>query len=92
MNKKDLVKYVSDKTRITESDANIIIDVFLKGITKGLERKERITIHRFGSFYLQDRKPRTALDPRNQELIDVPAKTVVKFKASKKVFDMVNGK
>lgn len=90
MNKSDLVSYVSDKTMITENDANIIIDVFLNGIKEGLVSGENVTIKNFGSLFLQNRKPRTALDPRNQEVVNVPAKTVVKFKSSKKLYDMVN--
>lgn len=90
MNKSDLVKYVSDKTMITENDANIIINVFLTGIKKGLDKGEKITIKNFGSLFLQKRKARTALDPRNQKLINVPAKTVVKFKSSKKLYDRMN--
>ena len=90
MNKADLIKYVSDKTLITERDAGIIIDVFVDGMKKGLNNGERIKLQDFGSFFLQERKARTALNPRNQEKLDVPAKTVVKFKSSKKLFDMVN--
>jgi len=90
MNKTDLIKYVSDKTFITERDARIIIDVFVDGMKKGLNNGERIKLQDFGSFFLQERKARTALNPRNQEKLDVPAKTVVKFKSSKKLFDMVN--
>lgn len=90
MNKSDLVRYVSDKTRITETDAGIIVDVFLDGVKKGLENGERITLHNFGAFFIQDRKARTALDPRNGEKINVPAKKVVKFQSSKKIYNMIN--
>jgi len=85
MNRKDLVKYVSDKTMITISDAQIILDVFIDGVKRGLKNGDNVKIRGLGTFFLQDRKPRTALDPRNQEVIQVPAKTVVKFKASKKI-------
>ena len=77
---------------ITEQDASVIVDVFIQGIRTGLEQGERVTINNFGSFFLLDRKERKALDPRNQEVIDVPAKIVVKFKPSKKILDMVNEK
>ena len=92
MNKSDLISYVSDKTMITEQDASVIVDVFIQGIRTGLEQGERVTINNFGSFFLLDRKERKALDPRNQEVIDVPAKIVIKFKPSKKILDMVNEK
>ena len=91
MNKSDLVRYVSDKTMITENDANIIVDVFIDGMRKSLDSGDKVTIKNFGTFFLQNRKARSAVDPRNQEPIEVPAKTVVKFKSSKKLYDMVNG-
>jgi len=90
MNKSELVKYVSNKTMITEKDACIIVDVFLDGIKKALERGERVKVKDFGSFYLQERKARTAMNPRNQEVVQVPSKTVIKFKSSNKLYDMVN--
>ena len=90
MNKSDLVKYVSDKTMITESDASIIIDVFMDGVKEGLHMGDKVTVKNFGTFFLQKRKPRTAVDPRNQEPITVPAKTVVKFKSAKKLYDRMN--
>jgi len=90
MNKSDLVKYVSDKTLITIKDAGIIVDVFLNGIKQGLEKGDRIKIKDFGSFFLQSRESRMALNPRTQENIEVPAKNFIKFKSSKILHKMVN--
>lgn len=92
MNKSDLISYVSNKTMTTEQDISQILDVLIQGIRNGLGNNERVTINNFGSFFLLDRKERKALDPRNQEVIDVPAKIVIKFKPSKKIIDMVNEK
>jgi nucleoid DNA-binding protein len=90
MTKVDLIKYVSNKTMITEKDARIIIDVFMDGIKKGLENGNRVMIKDFGAFFLKKRVARTSVNPRNQEIVDVPAKTVIKFKSSRKMLDMVN--
>lgn len=90
MNKSDLVRYVSDKTRITETDAGIIVDVFLDGIKKAIEKGDKVVLTNFGSFNIQDRKARKALDPRNGNRIDVPAKKVLKFQPSKKIYNMIN--
>jgi len=86
-----LIKYVSDKTMIKEDDAHVIIDVFIRGIKEGLGNGDKVTVKNFGTFLLQERSERTAVDPRNQEPVNVPAKTVVKFKSSKKLFNEVNG-
>lgn len=90
MNKSDLVKYISDKTLITEKDAGIIVDVLLNGIKEGLYKGERIRLRDFGSFFLQSRKARKALNPRTQQEIDVPAKTVVRFKEAKELHERIN--
>lgn len=90
MNKTDLVRYVSDKTMITENDAGVIVDVFLDGVKEALEEGNRVTIKNFGSFYLQERKPRTALHPKTQEVIDVPAKKVIKFNSAPKLHNKIN--
>lgn len=90
MRKKDLIKYVSDKTMITQTDASIIIDVFLDGIKEGLYNNESVKLKFFGTFFVQDRKARTALNPRNQETVEVPAKKVVKFKPSKILHEGIN--
>ena len=90
MNKKKLVKVVSKKTMVTEGDIGIIIDVFLDGVRKSLEKGERVTILNFGSFHVLTRKAREAINPRNRNHIHVPEKKVVKFEPSKKLFDLVN--
>jgi DNA-binding protein HU-beta len=90
MNKTGLVKYVSDKTLVRRNDLSIIIDVFLKGIKKALESGEKVALQDFGSFYIKEKSARTALNPHTQEVIDVPAKKVVKFRMSKELKKMVN--
>lgn len=90
MNKSDLIKYVSDTTMITERDAGVIINVFLKGIQEGLESNEKITIKNFGSFSLQERKERDGVNPKTQEPIKISAKKRIKFKVAKKLYNTIN--
>lgn len=90
MNKTDMVKYLSDKTMITRDDSNIILDVILDGIKKALVSGDKVVFQNFGSLFLQERKARKAYSPINQEEIDVPAKTVVKFKMSKELRENLN--
>lgn len=90
MNKSDLVKYVSDKTMITERDAGIIVDVVFDGLKEGILSEDRITIQNFGSFFPVKRAARKAMNPKTQEKIDVPEKTVVKFKLSNNLYEEMN--
>lgn len=90
MNKKDLVKYVSDKTMITEKDAGIIVEVVMDGIKEALEEGDRVKIREFGSFFIQERKARKAISPYDQLPVDVPAKKVIKFKPAEMLHEKVN--
>lgn len=90
MNKTDLVDYVSDKTLITKRDAGIIVDVVFDGLREGMIDRDRITIQNFGSFFPVERAARKAVNPKTGESIDVPEKTIVKFKASDKIFEEMN--
>jgi DNA-binding protein HU-beta len=90
MNKKDLIRYVSDKTLVKQSDLLIITNTLLRGIKEALEEGEMVSLNDFGSFSVKERKARTALNPRTQEVINVPAKRVIRFKPSMDLKKMVN--
>ncbi len=91
MNKTELIKYVSDKTRITQVDAEIIIDVVFQGCRESLMDGKRVKIRDFGSLIPVQRKARKAINPNSGEEMTIPAKMNVKFDASKMLLDMVNG-
>jgi nucleoid DNA-binding protein len=88
--KKELVKYVSDRTLITERDASIICDVVFDGIKDALENGQNVKVRGLGSFYIHNRKPRKSVSPKDQTPIMIPAKKVVKFKVSKKLNERIN--
>lgn len=82
MNKADLKRYVKEETGITLKEAGVVIDAVLDGIKSGAVNDGKVTLVNFGSFNLKEQAPRKARNPRTGEAIDVPAKTVVKFKPS----------
>jgi len=83
MNKKGLTDYVADEAGITKKDANALIGVVLAGVTKGITEEGKVTLVGFGTFSVVARAARKARNPKTGEPIDVPAKTVPKFKPSK---------
>ena len=82
MNKADLKTFVKEATGITKKEAGIVIDAVLDGIKAGACADGKVTLVNFGSFNLKTQAARKARNPRTGEPIDVPAKTVVKFKPS----------
>lgn len=82
MNKKELVKYVSEKVMITERDTMIILNVMFDGIRESLENGDKVKVRDFGTFFVQERKARRAYSPIDKSPIDVPARKAVKFKSA----------
>jgi len=88
MNKKALTNYVSEAAGITKKDANLVIGHVMDGIKSGLFDDGKVTLVGFGTFKVVQRAARKARNPQTGEAIDVPAKMVPKFKASKAMKDL----
>lgn len=54
-------------------------------ITQALRRGEDVDLYNFGSFKVVDRPARVGKNPRTGEAVQIPAKKVIKFKASKNI-------
>ena len=90
MNKKELVDYISDSAGITKIQADKALQGTLEGIKKALKEKESVTLIGFGTFSPVEREAREGRNPQTGKSIDIPAKTVVKFKVGKTLSDEVN--
>lgn len=90
MNKKELVAYTAAAAGITKIQAEAALKGVLGGITQALKKKERVSLIGFGSFSTVKREARKGRNPLTGKEIDILAKTVVKFKASKALGDEVN--
>ena len=91
MNKASLVTYVAKETGLTKKDAGIAIGKVLEGVVKGLVEDGKVTLVKFGTFELYERKARKGHNPKTQEALDIPAKTALKFRVSKNLKEAVVG-
>lgn len=89
MNKTDLANFVSDSVGISKKDSKEIVAATLDGIVEGLMEDGKVSLAGFGSFVLSRKDARTARNPQNGEPVEVPAKTVVKFKPASALKDAV---
>lgn len=90
MNKAELTDYVAENTGITKKDSKIVVNTVLDGIQKGLVEDGKVTLVGFGSFTKAFRNARKGRNPSTGEEMDIPAKTVPKFKASQALKDAVS--
>ena len=90
MNKKELVGYISKSADLTTTQAEKALNGTLHAITNSLKNNDKVTLVGFGTFSTSKRDARTGRNPQTGKTINIPAKTVVKFKAGKAIGDEVN--
>ncbi len=89
MNKAEFIDAVAAKAGLSKKDAKGAVEAVLDTITEVLVKKESVSFIEFGTFTTADRAARTARVPGTNKTVEVPAKTVAKFKASKALKDAV---
>jgi len=90
MNKTELINQIAESANITKVDADRVLLGLLEAITDSLQKGENVTLVGFGTFSTSKRSARTGRNPLSGKSIEIPAKTVVKFKVGKKLGDEVN--
>ncbi len=90
MNRKDLTDFVSSDMNITKTDAKLAVDSVVSGIMNGIVQDGKVTVIGLGTFYLLGRSARTIKNPKTGEDVQVPEKTVIKFRPSKLLKSVVN--
>lgn len=81
MNKKQLVKALSQKTGMTLSESNDYLNAVLGIISDTLRKNEDVFLRGFGSFMIKDRKERRTMSLNTKKMITIPGKKVIKFRS-----------
>lgn len=89
MNKGDLINQVAETANLTKAQAGAALDAVLDSVGGALKGGDKVTLIGFGTFSVSNRSARTGRNPKTGKEIDIPAKTVVKFKPGKKLSDSV---
>lgn len=79
----ELVAEVADKAGLTRKEAKAAIEAVVSGIQASLVQGGRVRISGLGVFTVAERKARRGRNLRTGQEIEIPARRVVKFKASK---------
>jgi DNA-binding protein HU-beta len=89
MNKEELVKTVSEKTKMSQKQASEVLAATLETITKSVAKGKKVTLVGFGTFEARKRAARTGRNPQTGATIKIAAKTVPAFSAGKKFKELV---
>lgn len=93
MNKQEIINNIAQEYGITKVAAKAIFEQIFNDITEAMMAKQtdnKIQIPGFGTFRMDKKPQRIGRNPRTGESMTIPAKQVVKFKASKTLSDKIN--
>ncbi len=92
MNKQDIIDLMAQSADISKNAATRALDAFLDGITESLKIGNDVVLVGFGSFTTSRRAERSGRNPQTGQAMTIPAATVARFRAGKKLKDAVNNK
>ena len=92
MHKPKLIrKLVKKNPELNLKDSQEILNIFTECIHQSLLDNKNIELRGFGTFFIKKIKEKySARNPKTGELIYVPEKNRVRFKASKKFKEIIN--
>ncbi len=90
MNKADLVNSIAEKTGLSKTKSNDVIDAFVGAVSESLAKGEKVTLVGFGTFTTSKRSARKGRNPKTGAVINIAGKTVARFKAGSELSKNVN--
>ncbi|MBS1261790.1 MAG: DNA-binding protein HU [Calditrichaeota bacterium] len=90
MNKADLVSRIAFGTGLTQVEVAAVVDGVLEGISNELLNGGHVEIRGFGTFKVEKRAERDAINPQTGQRIRVPAKLTPVFRPSEKLKAKLN--
>ena len=91
MTKAELQTALAEATQTDKKTAGIFLDTLSAIGHKAAKKDGEFVVPGFGKLVKQKRKARIGINPKTQQKIKIPAKTVVKFRVFKVAKDAVLG-
>mgnify|MGYP006274815009 CR=1 FL=1 len=89
MSKQKIIEEIAKKNDMSKAQANVSLNVVIHAIVDSLSESGQIAIGNFGTFSVDEAKPREGRNPQTGEKIQIPAKKRIKFKPAKKFKDKI---
>ena len=91
MTKTELQVALGAATETNKRTAGVFLETLSALAYKEIKKNGEFVLPGFGKLVKQKRKARTGFNPKTQQKIKIPAKTVVKFRVAKAAKDAVLG-
>ena len=92
MSRERLIKQIKAKNpQLNRSEIETIINIFCDNIRNATKNGKKVELRNFGTFFIKTIKEKfSARNPKTGELIYVPEKIKLRFKASKILKKIIN--
>lgn len=91
MNKGELIDAVAKMTQHSKAQTEEMFDAFMAVVQNALTSGNNVQMIGFGTFSVEKRAARVGRNPATGAELNIPAKTVVKFKVGSKLAQAVAG-
>jgi len=82
MTKIELANNLAEKAGITKAFAKELTDILIAELAEGITKDERTYMPGIGIWTKVEKKARQGRNPKNGDIVQIPAKTVIKFRSS----------
>ncbi len=89
MNKTELINAIAEKANLTKVQAKAALDATINTVSEQLAKGDKVALIGFGTFAVSEKTARKGINPRTKEVIEIPARKAVKFKAGAELNDVV---
>jgi DNA-binding protein HU-beta len=91
MTKTELQSALAEATQTDKKTAGVFLDTLSAIAYKDTKKTGEFVVPGFGKLVKQKRKARIGINPKTQQKLKIPAKTVLKFRVAKAAKDAVLG-
>ena len=89
MNKTEFINAVAEQSGLSKVDSKKAVEAFIQTISNEMKEGGEVALLGFGSFSTAEKAARKGVNPKTKEVIDIPARKVVKFKAGAELTDKI---
>jgi integration host factor subunit beta len=89
LTKAKLIEEISRLLDLNRKDAWVIVESIFDSIIHAIDRGDKVEIRGFGTFRTRPRRARIGRNPKSGAPVEVPAKRIPFFKASKELQELI---
>jgi len=90
VSKSDLIEKMADELSLSRNKVKQVLNVFIESVQQEVAQGKKVSLIGFGSFSAINQSERVGMNPKTGEKVNIPSKTIPKFKAGKDFRKIVN--